>query len=152
MARKSLAKTRKVRRRSNKAVRRTGKVGRKGSKSRRRTGKVRRRTGRIRRRSRKNRHGGQGPFSLWHDFTHKAKRQLGEWRQGNQLVSGNPHSLSVRAQQARAAEADRLNPITQTERGRQSRGYIMDAPQSGDLARAHRSRTPQHKSPEGKFD
>ena len=39
MARKSLAKTRKVRRRSNKAVRRTGKVGRKGSKSRRRTGR-----------------------------------------------------------------------------------------------------------------
>ena len=38
MARKSLAKTRKVRRRSNKAVRRTGKVSRKGRKSRRRTG------------------------------------------------------------------------------------------------------------------
>ncbi len=38
MARKSLAKTRKARHRSNKTVRRTGKVGRKGRKSRRRTG------------------------------------------------------------------------------------------------------------------
>ena len=83
MARKSLAKTRKVRRRSNKAVRRTGKMGRKSS-------RAVRRNSRAVRRSRKGKTGGRkglinkitGPMGT-------SFREVGRMIRGHQTRNGN---------------------------------------------------------------
>ena len=83
MARKSLAKTRKVRRRSNKAVRRTGKVGRKSS-------RAVRRSSRAVRRSRKGKTGVRGGFINKYTRPMGAPfREVGRMIRGHQTRNGN---------------------------------------------------------------
>ena len=97
MARKSLAKTRKVRRRSNKAVRRTGKVGRKSSRAVRRNSRavrrnsrVVRRSSRAVRRSRKGKTGVRGGFINKYTRPMAAPfREVGRMIRGHQTRNGN---------------------------------------------------------------
>ena len=119
MARKSLGKTRKVRRKTGKARRKTGKVRRRSGKTRRRNGRTRRRNGKTRR--------GRGGVRFGDNISrlrHKLGDLLNTKRHNPNLgpiAPANPEPIEPRAgrtaggEEYKALVADKLKHLTATE-------------------------------------